>query len=140
MFLAGWHVGDGQRYFCGSPGRNSQAPALDGGKMAADGVHRFNGRAAGDQRVIRRLQVFEAHAGNNRQFGQRRASAGEKKENDACARRRRRSKERIASAARQLSAFGLGWPATKYSQARNRRGRFRGSRDDSPELGRVRKK
>src|ERR1700758_4893601 len=27
-----------------------------------------------------------------------------------------RSKERIASAARQLSAFGLGWPATKYSR------------------------
>src|SRR5260221_3146998 len=82
MFLAGGHVGGSQGYFCCAPGGYCQTPALHGGKMATYRVHCFNRRAAGDQSVIRRLQVFKTHARDNRELGQRGASTGEEKKND----------------------------------------------------------
>jgi hypothetical protein len=79
-FLSCRNIGNGERNFCGASRGNGEAAALDGGKMAAHGVHRVDGSTTGDKRAMHRLNVLKSHVRIERKFKQRGATAGKKKE------------------------------------------------------------
>ena len=137
MLLAGRHVGDRERHFCRARGGQRQASALHGGKMAAHRVYRFDGRAAGNQCVIRRLQIFQSHSRNDGQFGQSRTAARKKKENHAAFVGSAQEREARFRRAPTVCIW-IGMAGNKILQTRNGHCRFRGSCHNSLELTIVR--
>src|SRR4029077_13640467 len=73
--LARGNVGNAQGDFQRARTGGGEASALGGRKMFANGVDGLDGRAAGDEQVVKLLEIRERNGGVERQLDKRRTSA-----------------------------------------------------------------
>src|ERR1700739_666779 len=74
-FLSFGYIGHGQRDLRRGASSDSHAATLNRGKMFSYRINFIDGGAAGDQRAIQRLEVFECDGWVERKFNERGSSA-----------------------------------------------------------------
>ena len=80
-FLAFGHVADCKGYLHRIGSSSGEASALCRREMLAHDVDFFDGRAAGDQRGVKALKIFQCDAGIERLFDESGTAARDKEEN-----------------------------------------------------------